>query len=183
MTEYHPSGPEYRPMQVSMGGWSPHPYDAWANVVRVRTVSDDTPTIAGDGPDDQIDRATASWGEFQVSDYASPSSGNGRGEADAEGGTYADSSGRRHLVEIDTSRKESRTGERPVRLVRSAAVQLARHLMDACENTFHPRLGRLRADQAAELLHVLEDLEYSLTEMRSHIIGDLLHDTGTLRDD
>jgi hypothetical protein len=76
---------------------------------------------------------------------------------------YADARDQRELVEIDTNYKDTRPGEYPVRLTRTAAIKLADHVLKAAEDTFHyGRVGRLRATEAAELLHALDHVQATL---------------------
>ncbi|MEV6604737.1 hypothetical protein [Kutzneria sp. NPDC051319] len=104
--------------------------------------------------------------------------------SDGEDIDYADSTGARELVEVDTNYKPDRTGQHPVRLTRTDAVQLAVHLLTATEDTFHySRRGTLRGRQAAELLRALEEVDFALNELRSHAVSDLLRDTATDPDD
>jgi hypothetical protein len=104
-----------------------------------------------------------------------------RNEADQfDADTFADNQlGERGLVEIDTNYKATRPGEHPVRLTRADAVQLAGAVLQATDDTFHYlRCGRLRPSEAAELLRALQHVEYQLTELREHALGDLLDGTG-----
>lgn len=92
---------------------------------------------------------------------------------------YADLPGERQFVEVDTNYKTTRTGDHPVRLTRTAALELATHLIVATEDTFHyGRVGRLTAAQAAELLHAVDNIEHALQDLREHALQDLLHDSG-----
>jgi hypothetical protein len=97
---------------------------------------------------------------------------------------YADSMGARELVEVDTNYKPERTGQHPVRLTRADAVQLAVHLLQATEDTFHySRRGPLRGREAAQLLRALEEVDFALNDLRSHALSDLLRDTDVDPDD
>jgi hypothetical protein len=52
-------------------------------------------------------------------------------------------------------------------------------VLQATEDTFHyMRCGQLRPSEAAALLHALQAVEYQLTELREHALGDLLDGTG-----
>src|SRR2546423_15336266 len=66
---------------------------------------------------------------------------------------YADAGDQRELVEIDTNYKDTRPGECPVQLTRTAAIEFAEHVLTAAEDNFHyGRVGRLRAAEAAQAL-------------------------------
>ncbi|MFD8500131.1 hypothetical protein [Amycolatopsis sp. NPDC059657] len=96
---------------------------------------------------------------------------------------YADVADVRQLVEIDTNYKPGRKSEHPVRLTRAAAVKLAAALLEATDDTFHyTRCGPLRPSEAKELLYALSAVEYQLTEIREHALGDLLVGVGLAGD-
>lgn len=96
---------------------------------------------------------------------------------------YADRVDVRQLVEIDTNYKPTRSGPHPVRLTRADAVKLAAAVLEATEDTFHySRCGRLRPAEAKELLYALSAVEYQLTEIREHALGDLCEGVGLNED-
>jgi hypothetical protein len=82
--------------------------------------------------------------------------------------------GDRQLVRIDTDYKATRPGRHPVGLSRPDAVRLAAAVLEAIDDTFdYGRVGELRAAEAAQLLSVLDEVDYALAELRSHALGDL----------
>lgn len=136
------------PYQAALEGWTRGP-DDWPNTVSI--------TAATEWTEESAAQPTAQ-------DTASD---------------YADQHGDLQLVLVDTNYKETRSGEHPVRLTRLAALELATHVILATEDTFHySRVGRLRATQAAELLHAVDTLQQALQNLREHALQDLLHDTG-----
>ncbi|GAA3435619.1 hypothetical protein [Kutzneria kofuensis] len=125
-------------------------------------------------PDDWPNTVTVSTISVQASDT----------EPDGEDVYYADSHGERELVEIDTNYKATRTGQHPVRLTRTDAIQLAVYLLQATEDTFHyGRRGPLRSREAAELLRAVEEIDFALSDLRSHALSDLLRDAAVDPDD
>lgn len=96
---------------------------------------------------------------------------------------YADFGEVRQLVEVDTNYKSTRTSEYPVRLTRGEAVKLAGALLEAVEDTFHAsRCGRLRPAEAKDLIDVIRETEYQLSELREHALFDLLVGAGLAKD-
>jgi hypothetical protein len=139
----------HQPFEQSVEGWTSGIPDDWPNTVTVSTVT---------GYDAQETDPTAA--------------------EQVDGEPYADTAGNRELVQIDTNYKPTRTGQHPVRLTRVDAIQLATHILAATEDTSHyARCGQLRATEAAEVLRALEELDFALTDLRTHALGDLLHET------
>lgn len=94
-----------------------------------------------------------------------------RPEAEAE---WAADHGERQLIRVDTNYKATRLGEHPVDLSRTDAVRLAAAVLEAVEDTFHySRVGGLRTEEAALLLSVLDEVDYSLASLRAHALDDL----------
>ena len=94
-----------------------------------------------------------------------------RPEEEAE---WAADYGDRQLVRVDTNYKATRAGEHPVDLSRPDAARLAAAVLEAIEDTFHyGRVGELRVVEAAQLLSVLDEVDYALAQLRSHALGDL----------
>lgn len=85
----------------------------------------------------------------------------------------------RQLVRVDTNYKPGRPGDHPVDLTRADAAKLAAAVLEALEDTFHgARVGELRADEAAGVLQALEGVEFALSEVRAHALGDLCRRIG-----
>jgi hypothetical protein len=104
----------------------------------------------------------------------------GSDQDDAQG--CADCGGDRQLVWIATGYKPHRE-ENPVDLSRLGAIELARAVLEALEDTFHyTRVGRLRPAEATELLVDLGDIEVALASLREHALGDLRDGAGLQED-
>jgi len=141
------------PFETSMESWTTGDPDDWPNTVTISVV-----TAWSGAEQDDIDPTVT--------------------EADAAAG-YADLGGERELVQLDTNYKATRPGQHPVRLTRADAARLTAHVLAAVEDTFHyTRRGRLRATEAAELLHALAEVDAALANLREHALDDLLQDTG-----
>lgn len=149
MNEFDSYMPKIEPYHASMEGWNPYP-------------DDPAPVDICDWPN------TVSISVVTVC-----------GAPTLDDNDYADAGEQRELVEIDTNYKDTRPGEYPVRLTRTAAIDLTDHVLKAAEDTFHyGRVGRLRATEAAQLLQTIERMQATLQNVREHALQDLLHDTG-----
>ena len=97
-----------------------------------------------------------------------------RTEGPEEEAAWAADYGCRQLVRVDVNDDPARTTQHSVDLSRPDAARLAAAVLRALEDTFHDtRVGELRADEAAELLTVLDEVDYALAEMRSRAVYDL----------
>lgn len=145
------SQPDYqppKPFETSMQSWTSGALDDWPNTVTISAVT--------------------TWDAHAANE-----------DGDTGAARYADMAGEREMVQIDTNYKPTRTSEHPVRLTRVDAIHLAAHVLTAAEDTFHfTRRGQLRATEAADVLRVLEEVNYAVTNLRGHALDDLLHDTG-----
>ncbi len=119
--------------------------DEWANTVAVSTISRWDPAIDAEAAKLPSDAGWPDWADW----------------------------GERQLVRIATGYKPGRE-ENPVDLTRVDAAKLAGAVLEAIEDTFHyTRVGRLRANEATQLLTALTTVDSQLAELRSHAISDL----------
>lgn len=92
---------------------------------------------------------------------------------------FADHGAHRYLVEIDTHYKPDRPGPYPVRLTRVDALKTAEAVLAATADTFHPRFGRLRPDEAHELLDAALMVIHRLEQLRERALANLATATDT----
>jgi hypothetical protein len=131
-------------------------------------------TYARLAPYEQSFQGTAPDGEWANSVLVTTVAVCDATERPEQEGEWAADYGDRQLVRVDTNYKPTRPGEHPVDLSRPDAARLAAAILEATEDTFHyGRVGELRADEAAQLLSALEEVDYALANLRSHALGDL----------